>query len=87
MIEQECIACGFQVPQTWSPPRHCLHGSLVIDECLSKMLEERTGLRWEEEVYSAVVTQCETGPVRPVDISQSLLVQLFPIIASILCSM
>ena len=30
------------------------------------MLEERTGLRWEEEVYSDTVTQCQTGPVRPV---------------------
>ena len=30
------------------------------------MLEERTGLKWEEEVYSDIVTQCQTGPVRPV---------------------
>ena len=67
MIEQECIACGFQVPQTGPPPRHCFHDSLVIDECLAReVLEERTGLRWEEDVYSDILRQCQTGPVRPV---------------------
>ena len=67
MVEQECIACGFHIPQTGPPPRHCLHDSLVVSECLTKkVLEERTGLRWEEEGYSDILTQCQTGPVRPV---------------------
>ena len=66
-IERECIACGFHVPQTGPPPRPCLHDSLVVGECLTReVLEERTGLRWEEEVYSDIVAQCQTGPVRPV---------------------
>ena len=69
MIKQECIACGFYVPKTGPHPRHCLevHDSLVIHECLAReILEERTGLRWEEEVYSDVVTQCQSGPIGPV---------------------
>ena len=67
IIKKECMACGFHVPQTGPPPRHCLHDSLVIGECLTReVLEETTGLRWEEEVYSDIVTQCKTGPVRPV---------------------
>ena len=66
-IERECIACGFHVPQTGPPPRPCLHDSLVVGECLTReVLEERTGLKWEEEVYSDIVTQCRSGPVRPV---------------------
>ena len=66
IVEQECIACGLHVPQTGPSPRHCLHNSLVIDECLTKeMLEEETGLRWEAEMYKDIVTQCQTGPVRP----------------------
>ena len=48
MMKEECIACGFQVPQTGPPPRHCLHDSLVVSECLAReVLEERTDLRWE----------------------------------------
>ena len=67
MIEETCIACGFYVPRTSPPPRPCLHDSLVVDQCLIReVLEERTGLRWEEEVYRDIVTQCQTGPVRPV---------------------
>ena len=66
IVEQECMACGFHVPQTGPLPRHCLHHSLVIDECLTReMLEEKTGLRWEEEIYKAIVIQCQTGTVRP----------------------
>ena len=66
-IERECIACGFHVPQTGPPPRPCLHDSLVVGECLTReVLEERTGLKWEEEVYRDIVTQCRSGPVRPV---------------------
>ena len=65
VIENECIACGFHVPPTGPPPRHCLHDSLVIDECLTReVLEELTGLRWEEEVYSNIETICQTGPLR-----------------------
>ena len=65
VIENECIACGFHVPPTGPPPRHCLHDSLVIDECLTReVLEELTGLRWEEEVYSNIETICQTGPPR-----------------------
>ena len=67
MIEKECMACGFHVPQTGPPPRPCLHDSLVVGECLIReVLEERTGSRWEEEVYGDTVLQCQTGPVRPV---------------------
>ena len=65
VIENECIACGFHVPPTGPPPRHCLHDSLVIDECLTReVLEELTGLRWEEEVYNNIETICQTGPLR-----------------------
>ena len=71
MIEQECIACGFHVPQTGPTARHCLHNSLFVGECLTReVLEERTGLRWEEEVYRDIVLRCQTGPVRPVSISR-----------------
>ena len=70
LIEQECIACGFHVPQAGPPPRHCFHDSLVVDECLTReVLEERTGLKWEEDVYRDIMLQCQTGPVRPVSIS------------------
>ena len=64
LILEECIPCGFYVPETGPPPRDCLHDSLVVSECLAReVLEERTGLRWEEEVYRDIVTQCQTGPV------------------------
>ena len=67
LILEECKACGFDVLETGPPPRHCLHDSLVVDVCLTREeLEEYTGLRWEEDVYSDIVTQCQTGPVRPV---------------------
>ena len=66
LILEECIPCGFYVPETRPPPRDCLHDSLVVSECLAReVLEERTGLRWEEEVYRDIVTQCRSGPVRP----------------------
>ena len=67
IIQRECIACGFRAPQTEPPPRTCLHGSLVTEECLVReQLEERTGLRWEEEEYQDVVTRCGTSPTSPV---------------------
>ena len=67
LIEQECIACGFQVPQTGPPPRRCLHPSLMVDTCQPiEAIELRTDLRWEGEVYRNIVTRCQNGPVRPV---------------------
>ena len=66
-IQRECIACGFRAPQNELPPRTCLHGSLVAEECLAReQLEERTGLRWEEEEYQDAVTRCGTSPTSPV---------------------
>ena len=68
IIKEECIACGFHFPQTGPPPRPCLHDSLVIGECLAReVLEEETGLRWEEEIYEDILLRCQTGPFRPVD--------------------
>ena len=67
IIKRECIACGFRAPQTEPPPRTCLHGSLVAEECLVReQLEERIGLRWEEEEYQDAVTRCGTSPTSPV---------------------
>ena len=67
IIERECIACGFRAPQTEPPPRTCLHGSLVAEECLAReQLEERTGLRWEEEEYQDAVMRCGSSPTSPV---------------------
>ena len=69
IVEQECIACGFYAPQTSSRPRDCIHDSLVFSSCLERQeLQDVTGVPIEEEQYQDIVSQCQSGPIRPLSI-------------------
>ena len=69
IVEQECIACGFYAPQTSSHPRDCIHDSLVFSSCLEREeLQDVTGVPIEEEQYQDIVSQCQSGPIRPLSI-------------------
>ena len=73
IVEQECIACGFYPPQTSQIPRDCIHDSLVYDLCLEREeLQYVTGVPIEEEQYQDIVSQCQSGPIRPLSIAPCL---------------
>ena len=71
IVERECIACGFYAPQAIPSARACVHDSLVNDSCLGREeLQDMTGVPIEEEDYQDIVSQCQSGPIRPVGLGR-----------------
>ena len=71
IVERECIACGFHAPQAIPSARACVHDSLVNGSCLGREeLQDITGVPIEEEDYQDIVSQCQSGPIRPVGLGR-----------------
>ena len=70
IVERECIPCGFRRPQGLPFARNCLHNSLTYEACLRREeLQDVTRVPIEEEQYQEIVSQCQSGPVSPVVMS------------------